>query len=62
MEATANFPSPIPDFDATEFWAGCNRGELMMQRCASMQEVSLAAPSDVSVLPFAGARMDQDER
>ncbi len=34
MEATANFPIPIPDFDAEEFWAGCNRGELLMQRCA----------------------------
>jgi len=38
MEATANFPSPIPDFDATEFWAGCNRGELLMQRCAACKK------------------------
>ena len=38
MEATANFPSPIPDFDAEEFWAGCNRGELMMQRCAACRK------------------------
>ena len=35
MAATSNFPRPIPDFDAEEFWAGCNRGELMMQRCAA---------------------------
>ncbi|HEY2105209.1 MAG TPA: OB-fold domain-containing protein [Candidatus Binataceae bacterium] len=35
MAAISNFPSPIPDFDAEEFWAGCNRGELMMQRCAA---------------------------
>src|SRR5690242_5109330 len=33
--AASNFPRPIPDFDAEEFWAGCNRGELMMQRCAA---------------------------
>ena len=38
MEATANFPSPIPDFDAEEFWAGCNRGELLMQRCAECKK------------------------
>lgn len=38
MEATANFPTPVPDFDATEFWAGCNRGELMMQRCAQCKK------------------------
>ena len=38
MEATSNFPSPIPDFDAEEFWAGCNRGELMMQRCAACRK------------------------
>jgi uncharacterized OB-fold protein len=35
MAASSNFPSPIPDFDAQEFWAGCNRGELLMQRCAA---------------------------
>jgi len=35
MAAISNFPSPIPDFDAEEFWAGCNRGDLMMQRCAA---------------------------
>jgi uncharacterized OB-fold protein len=35
MAATPNFPSPIPDFDAQEFWAGCERGELLMQRCAA---------------------------
>jgi uncharacterized OB-fold protein len=33
MAETSNFPPPIPDFDAQEFWDGCNRGELMMQRC-----------------------------
>jgi uncharacterized OB-fold protein len=38
MAATSNFPSPIPDFDAEEFWAGCNRGELMMQRCAACRK------------------------
>jgi len=39
MEATANFPSPIPDFDAEEFWTGCNRGELLMQRCAECKKL-----------------------
>ena len=34
MAAASNFPSPISDIEAEEFWAGCNRGELMMQRCA----------------------------
>ncbi len=38
MAATPNFPPPIPDFDAEEFWAGCNRGELMMQRCAACKK------------------------
>jgi len=38
MEASANFPSPIPDFDAEEFWAGCNRGELLMQRCTECKK------------------------
>ena len=35
MADTNNFPSPIPDFDAQEFWDGCNRGELLMQRCTA---------------------------
>jgi uncharacterized protein len=38
MAATENFPPPIPDFDAQEFWAGCNRGELLMQRCAACKK------------------------
>jgi uncharacterized OB-fold protein len=38
MSATSNFPIPIPDFDAEEFWAGCNRGELMMQRCTACRK------------------------
>ena len=38
MAETSNFPTPIPDFDAEEFWAGCNRGELMMQRCAECKK------------------------
>jgi uncharacterized protein len=38
MAATSNFPSPIPDFDAEEFWAGCNRGELLMQRCVACKK------------------------
>ena len=35
MDPKTNFPRPIPEFDAQEFWEGCNRGELLMQRCAS---------------------------
>jgi len=38
MAASANFPSPIPDFDAEEFWAGCNRDELLMQRCCACKK------------------------
>ena len=38
MAATPNFPPPIPDYDAEEFWAGCNRGELLMQRCAACKK------------------------
>lgn len=38
MAATSNFPGPIPDFDAEEFWAGCARGDLMMQRCAQCRK------------------------
>ncbi len=33
MADTVNFPRPLPDFDAQAFWDGCNRGELLMQRC-----------------------------
>jgi uncharacterized protein len=38
MTATENFPPPIPDFDAQEFWDGCNRGKLMMQRCGACKK------------------------
>ena len=38
MDPSANFPRPIPEFDAEGFWAGCNRGELLMQRCASCKK------------------------
>ena len=27
-------PIPIADFDDREYWAGCARGEFMLQRCA----------------------------
>ena len=37
MAEAANFPRPLPDFDAQEFWDGCNRGELLMQQCADCQ-------------------------
>lgn len=32
MADTPNFPRPIPSFDAQEYWEGCKRGELWMQR------------------------------
>lgn len=28
-------PLPLPDQDTAEFWAGCARHELLMQRCAA---------------------------
>ncbi len=34
MAEVPNFPRPVPDFDAQEFWDGCNRDELLMQRCS----------------------------
>lgn len=37
-EKVVNFPRPIPEYDAEEFWAGCNRGELLMQRCKQCQK------------------------
>jgi uncharacterized protein len=38
MEKSSNFPSPIPDLEAEEFWTGCNRGDLLMQRCAECKK------------------------
>lgn len=38
MPETTNFPRPIPDFDAQEFWEGCNHNELLMQRCAACKK------------------------
>ena len=38
MATASNFPIPIPDLEAEEFWAGCNRGELLMQRCAACKK------------------------
>tara|TARA_B100000315_G_C14320356_1_gene470485 strand:+ start:223 stop:645 length:423 start_codon:yes stop_codon:yes gene_type:complete len=32
-EKIAHFPRPIPEQDAQAFWDGCNREELLMQRC-----------------------------
>lgn len=32
-EKIVRFPRPIPEYDAQEFWEGCNRGELVMQCC-----------------------------
>lgn len=33
----AHFPRPIPEYDAQAFWEGCNREELLMQRCKACQ-------------------------
>jgi uncharacterized protein len=38
MAELAKFPRPLADFDAQEFWAGCNRNELLMQRCTACQK------------------------
>ena len=38
MAEVTNFPRPIPEFDAQEFWDGCNRGELLMQRCKACEK------------------------
>ncbi len=32
--AISGRPLPLPDADTAEFWAGCARHELLMQRCA----------------------------
>jgi len=32
-----NFPRPVPNIDDEEFWNGCNRDELLMQRCTACQ-------------------------
>ena len=37
-EKISHFPRPIPDYDAQEFWEGCNRDELLMQRCKKCQQ------------------------
>lgn len=36
-EEIPHFPRPIPEYDAQEFWEGCNREELRMQRCKACQ-------------------------
>ena len=38
MAEAINFPRPLPDFDAQEFWDGCNRDELLMQRCTECKK------------------------
>ena len=38
MAEVPNFPRPIPDFDAQEFWDGCNHDELRMQRCTDCKK------------------------
>src|SRR5215469_609830 len=38
MAAKDNFPRPIPEFGAEPFWEGCNRDELLMQRCSECRK------------------------
>lgn len=37
--ATALSPLPEPSADSREFWDGCARGELLMQRCAACRRM-----------------------
>jgi uncharacterized OB-fold protein len=39
MAEAVNFPRPLPDFDAQEFWDGCNQNELFMQRCKECKKL-----------------------
>jgi uncharacterized OB-fold protein len=32
------FPVPVPDADTQPFWDGCNRGELLIQRCGTCEK------------------------
>lgn len=32
-EASVAFPYPVPEFGAEAYWAACNEGRLVMQRC-----------------------------
>ncbi len=34
MTQHAPFPTPVPLPETAEFWAGCKRGELLIQKCA----------------------------
>lgn len=35
VQQIVDFPRPVPEYDAEEFWAGCRRHELLMQRCGN---------------------------
>lgn len=35
----APFPTPVPNAESREFWEGCQRGELLVQRCSSCQKL-----------------------
>ena len=37
-EAIAERPLPLPDQDTAEFWSGCARHQLLMQRCARCKQ------------------------
>ncbi len=34
MTQQAPFPTPVPTAESAEFWAGCQRGELLIQKCS----------------------------
>jgi len=35
LDPSTAFPVPVPDPDTQSYWDGCNRGELLVQRCGS---------------------------
>ena len=39
MSETALFPSPLPEYGAEPYWQGCDRGELVMQRCSDCERL-----------------------
>ena len=38
MTEVTNFPRPVPSIDDQEFWDGCNRDELLIQRCSACKK------------------------
>ena len=38
LDPATAFPVPLPDADTQPFWQGCERGELLIQRCANCKK------------------------